>query len=65
MRPGTAGPAAAPGLRARVLADGAALERERAGWDALAVAAGRPYGAPGWALPWARPSGPRAASSPW
>ncbi|SDF22840.1 Acetyltransferase involved in cellulose biosynthesis, CelD/BcsL family [Blastococcus fimeti] len=64
VRPGTAGPGAAPGLRARVLADGAALEQEREGWDALAVAAGRPYSAPGWALPWwrsARPPGSELA----
>ena len=30
----------------------AVLRREWAAWDALAVAASRPYGAPGWALSW-------------
>jgi CelD/BcsL family acetyltransferase involved in cellulose biosynthesis len=60
VRTGTDGRGPSPGLRSRVLTDGPALERERAGWDALAVAAGRPYSAPGWALPWwrsARPPG--------
>lgn len=44
---------------ADVLTDLASVERERAGWDALAAAAGRPYCAPGWMLPWwsvARPA---------
>lgn len=39
-------------LSTEILTDPAALAREWAGWDALAVAAGRPYCAPGWALPW-------------
>lgn len=48
------------GLRTEVLTDVAELAKLRAEWDALAVAAGRPYSAPGWALPWwsaARPPG--------
>jgi CelD/BcsL family acetyltransferase involved in cellulose biosynthesis len=44
----------APGLRTRVVDDVAALEPERSGWDALAVASSRPYCAPGWVLPWWR-----------
>ncbi|GAA0816532.1 GNAT family N-acetyltransferase [Spirilliplanes yamanashiensis] len=47
-------------LSAEILTDPAQLERERAGWDAAAVAAARPYCAPAWALPWwasARPAG--------
>jgi hypothetical protein len=39
-------------LSAEILTDPAELERVRADWDAVAVAAGRPYCAPGWALPW-------------
>jgi CelD/BcsL family acetyltransferase involved in cellulose biosynthesis len=39
-------------LRTEVLTDAAGLAGVRAGWDALAVAAGRPYCAPGWGLPW-------------
>jgi CelD/BcsL family acetyltransferase involved in cellulose biosynthesis len=39
-------------LRTEVLTEVAGLARLRAGWDALAVAAGRPYCAPGWALSW-------------
>jgi CelD/BcsL family acetyltransferase involved in cellulose biosynthesis len=46
--------APALGLRTCVVSDVAALENERSGWDALAVAASRPYCAPGWALPWWR-----------
>ncbi|WP_127501041.1 GNAT family N-acetyltransferase [Actinoplanes solisilvae] len=47
-------------MRTEVLTDVAELAGLRAEWDALAVAAGRPYSAPGWALPWwsaARPPG--------
>nr|WP_296065451.1 GNAT family N-acetyltransferase [uncultured Actinoplanes sp.] len=39
-------------LRTEVLTEPAGLARLRAEWDALAVAAARPYCAPGWALPW-------------
>ena len=49
-------------LSTDVLDDVAELEALRADWDALAVAASRPYSAPGWALPWwdrARPPGSR------
>jgi CelD/BcsL family acetyltransferase involved in cellulose biosynthesis len=35
-----------------VITDPADLAVDRAAWDALAVGASRPYGAPGWALPW-------------
>jgi CelD/BcsL family acetyltransferase involved in cellulose biosynthesis len=39
-------------LSTEIITDLDTLERQRAGWDALAVAAGRPYCAPGWQLPW-------------
>lgn len=47
-----AGRAAVDGLATEVLTDVAALEGIRSEWDELAVAASRPYCAPGWALPW-------------
>jgi CelD/BcsL family acetyltransferase involved in cellulose biosynthesis len=40
------------GLTTEIITDPAVLERERAGWDAVAVSSGRPYCSPGWALPW-------------
>jgi CelD/BcsL family acetyltransferase involved in cellulose biosynthesis len=39
-------------LRTEVVTEVAGLASMRAEWDTLAVAAGRPYSAPGWALPW-------------
>ncbi|HEX8105682.1 MAG TPA: GNAT family N-acetyltransferase, partial [Solirubrobacteraceae bacterium] len=50
MTPTIAAPRA---LAAEVVADLAALTPgRRAQWDALAVAAGRPFAAPGWLVPW-------------
>lgn len=37
------------------------LDRHLAGWDALAVAARQPLGAPGWLLPWWRQAAPEGA----
>lgn len=48
------------GLTTEIITDAAALAGEWAAWDALAVRAGRPYCAPGWAMSWweaARPAG--------
>lgn len=50
------------GLETVVISDEQALEPILEEWDALAVAAGRPFCAPGWMLPWwrhARPTGAR------
>ena len=40
------------GVVARVVEDAEALDPVRAAWDELAVAAGRPFSAPAWALSW-------------
>lgn len=40
--------------RGQVVEDPAALEAHRSAWDELAVAAGRPFCAPGWLMPWWR-----------
>ena len=40
------------GVVARVVEDAEALEPALAAWDELAVAAGRPFSAPAWALSW-------------
>jgi CelD/BcsL family acetyltransferase involved in cellulose biosynthesis len=40
------------GLTAELFDDVTRLEHYRAGWDGLAVEAGRPYCAPGWMLSW-------------
>jgi CelD/BcsL family acetyltransferase involved in cellulose biosynthesis len=44
--------AAVVGGGAHIVSDVSELERWIPAWDALAVAAGRPYCAPGWLLPW-------------
>jgi CelD/BcsL family acetyltransferase involved in cellulose biosynthesis len=49
------------GLQAEVLESVAALERHLTGWDALAVARGRPYCAPGWMLSWLHAAAPTDA----
>src|SRR5436309_11631377 len=48
-------------LRAEVIDDLSLLGRWEAEWDALAVAAGRPFSAPAWMLPWWRHAAPRGA----
>ena len=42
------------GARGEIVEDAAALEAHREAWDELAVAAGRPFCAPGWLMPWWR-----------
>lgn len=49
------------GLQAELLESVAALERRLTAWDALAVARGRPYCAPGWVLSWLRAAAPAGA----
>jgi len=52
-------------LRAEVIESPARLEELRGAWDELAVAAARPFAAPGWLLPWwheAAPAGARLCS---
>src|SRR4051812_13405243 len=48
-------------LTADLLEDVEALTQHRAGWDALAVAAGRPYCTPAWMLAWWREAAPPGA----
>jgi CelD/BcsL family acetyltransferase involved in cellulose biosynthesis len=48
-------------LRGRLLDEIGATEEVREGWDALAVAAGRPFCAPAWMLAWWRHVAPRRA----
>jgi CelD/BcsL family acetyltransferase involved in cellulose biosynthesis len=48
-------------VTAEILDDALDLEPLREQWDALAVAAGRPYCAPGWALAWWRHARPEGA----
>jgi CelD/BcsL family acetyltransferase involved in cellulose biosynthesis len=48
-------------LRGRLLDEIGATEEVREGWDALAVAAGRPFCAPSWMLAWWRHVAPRRA----
>jgi CelD/BcsL family acetyltransferase involved in cellulose biosynthesis len=48
-------------IQARIVEDLEGLERYAARWDALAVAAGRPYCAPGWLLAWWRHAAPPGA----
>jgi CelD/BcsL family acetyltransferase involved in cellulose biosynthesis len=47
--------------RARLIERPEELEQHLAGWDALAVAARQPLGAPGWLLPWWRHAAPSGA----
>jgi CelD/BcsL family acetyltransferase involved in cellulose biosynthesis len=47
---------------AQLLDSVAALEQHVRAWDALAVARGRPYCAPGWMLSWLRAAAPRGAA---
>ena len=49
-------------LRARLVDKAGDLEPFRAEWDALAVAEGRPFCAPGWLLPWLRHAAPPDAA---
>jgi CelD/BcsL family acetyltransferase involved in cellulose biosynthesis len=49
-------------LTTKVIEDEAGIEEVRAAWDALAVAARRPYCAPGWMLAWWRHCRPRSAA---
>jgi CelD/BcsL family acetyltransferase involved in cellulose biosynthesis len=48
-------------LRGRLLEEVGATEEVREGWDALAVAAGRPFCAPAWMLSWCNHVGPARA----
>ena len=48
-------------MRAELVVDASRLESFRTEWDALAEAAGRPYGAPGWLLPWFEHAAPDGA----
>ncbi len=48
-------------LSTEVIDDDARLEELRDAWDELAVAAGRPFSAPGWMLSWWRHSRPEEA----
>lgn len=48
-------------MDAEIVRDGSALERLYEDWDALAVAAGRPYCAPAWMLAWWRHAAPPGA----
>ena len=48
-------------LRAEVIDDLAVLRRWETEWDALAVAAGRPFSAPAWMLAWWRRAAPGGA----
>ena len=49
-------------MRAELVVDASRLESFRAEWDALAEAAGQPYAAPGWLLPWLRHASPPDAA---
>jgi CelD/BcsL family acetyltransferase involved in cellulose biosynthesis len=49
-------------VTAEIVDDARRLEPLREPWDALAVVAGRPYCAPGWALAWWRHASPEAAA---
>jgi CelD/BcsL family acetyltransferase involved in cellulose biosynthesis len=49
-------------VTAEIFDDARRLEPLRESWDALAVAAGRPFCAPGWALAWWRHASPKAAA---
>jgi CelD/BcsL family acetyltransferase involved in cellulose biosynthesis len=53
---------AAVGLTARVVESPDGLDSIHAEWDALAVAAGRPFAAPAWALAWWRHLAPADAA---
>jgi CelD/BcsL family acetyltransferase involved in cellulose biosynthesis len=53
--------AAHMGLQAELLESVAALEPHLPAWDALAVARGRPYCAPGWVLSWLHAAAPPGA----
>jgi CelD/BcsL family acetyltransferase involved in cellulose biosynthesis len=53
--------AAQMGLQAELLDSAPALEPHRLAWDALAIARGRPYCAPGWMLSWLRAVAPADA----
>lgn len=48
-------------LEAEVIQDAARLEELSGDWDRLAVAAARPFAAPGWLLPWWRSAAPPGA----
>ena len=48
-------------LDAKFIVELKALEQLSAEWDALAVASGLPFMAPGWALPWWRHIAPKKA----
>jgi CelD/BcsL family acetyltransferase involved in cellulose biosynthesis len=48
-------------LRGRLLVEVGAIEEVREGWDALAVAAGRPFCSPAWMLAWWRHVAPARA----
>ena len=49
-------------MRAELVVDASRLESFREEWDALAEAAGQPYAAPGWLLPWLRHAAPSDAA---
>jgi CelD/BcsL family acetyltransferase involved in cellulose biosynthesis len=61
MLMGVAYPGMSTGLRGELAEEIAALAPHLAAWDALAVAAGRPYCAPGWMLAWWRVLAPQGA----
>jgi CelD/BcsL family acetyltransferase involved in cellulose biosynthesis len=48
-------------VRGELIDDPDLLARHAEEWDALAVAAGKPYCAPGWMLPWWRHAAPQGA----
>jgi CelD/BcsL family acetyltransferase involved in cellulose biosynthesis len=54
-------PGMSDGLRGELAQDAGALAPHLEGWDALAVAAGRPYCAPAWMLAWWRELAPPGA----
>jgi CelD/BcsL family acetyltransferase involved in cellulose biosynthesis len=51
----------APGISGRLVEEASELESLQSSWDALAVAAGSPFGAPAWALAWWRHMAPDGA----
>ena len=59
--PSTGTPAPTEPASAELLDEPAAMEAIEAGWDALAVRAGAPFGAPAWALGWWRHLAPRGS----
>jgi CelD/BcsL family acetyltransferase involved in cellulose biosynthesis len=61
MLMGVAYPGMSTGLRGELVEDVAALGSHVTAWDALAIAAGRPYCAPGWMLAWWRELAPPGA----